>query len=92
MKSLLFPDGGDETFHPEQLFWAGPTSRRVDVRLVKLMEAENKTGRSSTTEAMNVSWLCQRHSDVFTAFALLFRRAKRDKLSWNINTRSSLLI
>lgn len=36
MKSLLLPDGGDETFHPEQLFWAGPTSRSVDVGLVKV--------------------------------------------------------
>lgn len=52
-------------------------------------EAENKTGRSSSTEAINVSWACQRRSDVFTAFAVLFRREKRDKLSWNINSRSS---
>lgn len=42
---------------------------------------KNKTGRSSTTEAINVSWLCQMCSDVFTAFAVLFRRVKRDKLS-----------
>lgn len=26
----------EETFHPEQLFWAGPTSRIVDIRLVKV--------------------------------------------------------
>lgn len=26
----------EEMFHPEQLFWAGPTSRSVDIRLVKV--------------------------------------------------------
>lgn len=50
-------------------------------RLWKSKEAENTAGRSSTTEVINVSWLCQMCSDVFTAFAVLFRRAKRDKLS-----------
>lgn len=35
-KSLLILYCGDETFHPEQLFWAGLTSRSVDVRLVKV--------------------------------------------------------
>lgn len=54
-------------------------------RLWKSKEAENTAGRSSSTGAMNVSLICQMCSDVFTAIAVLFRRAKRDKLSWNIN-------
>lgn len=26
----------EETLHPEQLFWAGPTSRGVDIQLVEV--------------------------------------------------------
>lgn len=84
---------------PPSLLWRRPSQNSYSglVRHQKELtygsrksgEADNKTCRSSTAEAINVWWLCQRRSDVFTAFAVLFRRAKRDKLSWNINNRSS---
>lgn len=89
-------NGVIETFFPTlniNLVEGGETS----IRVVILGQAYIKTcrceafGRQSKqktrqpdpppTRSINVSWLCQMGSDVFTAFAVLFRKAKRDKLS-----------
>lgn len=44
MNEVLFLQCGNETFPPKQLFWAGLTSRSVDVRILKV-EGSRKQDR-----------------------------------------------